>query len=265
MRAAPLAAVAWLALAGQAAAIVAVTEVDTSSSIAEYTPVTGQATVRMTTSDPVSFSNSGSTEREAITLSISHSFRYDSDGTTASSVTYQGTTSAIADLFWSAQSTTGNFGRFRLVTASDLTSETSGWTEHSACGTMTYQGTFSIPYYSNAGVAQTALDRYYMVCDSTRIWVDTDKNMGSGADSAYLDTLAVSILSAEADHEIDLAGVTYLFESAASASSVTLHQGHFVPLGATTISNYFLYLFPDGFPAGVTTSTITATALDITS
>lgn len=256
-----------LGLTGRALAIVSVGVVDGSASLAEVAPVSGASVARWSTSDGLRFSNDGSTEGELIVYTATHSFARDSDGSTATdSVSYQGVTTTLAENLFAAQSSTGDFLPLRVVTSTDLTGE-AGWTKDGGCGTVTYQGSLSIAWSSNAGVAQTSLVRYYQVCDAgAELYLDADKALASGADLAY-STTTQRVLPNEADYELSIQGTDFVFASAASATAVTLQQGRHVGSGftsPTTVDTFLLYRFPDGFPAGATTTTLTATATDIT-
>lgn len=267
-RALVLLALLLVGLAGRGGAVVSVTVVDGSASLPEVPPSPGSPAIRHSTSDPVRFSNEGATEPQLVVYSATHSFRYDQDGATSgSSVQHQGVTTPLADNLFVAQSASGAFLPLRVATAADLTGQ-AGWTKNAGCGTVTYQGQLSIPWFSNAGVAQTPLTRYYQVCDAgAEVYVDQDKDLATGADLAYV-TTTQQVLAAEADYEVVVQGVELVFPPAASASAVALQQGRFTPSpitsgGATTLDSYFLYRFPDGFPAGAVTTTLTATATDI--
>lgn len=234
---------------------------------AEFTPTSGTDAVKFSTSDFLRFSNAKSNVQEAFTYAASVSFAQDSDGSTATtSVSYQGTTTTLTDLVYLSQSAAGDFLPWRIVTGSDLTSESTGWTQHADCGTSNYKGSFSIAYFNNAGAAQSALTRYYSVCDTqTEIYVGTTKDLSSG-DKALIYTQTSSGAGATAgNYEVAIGGQDYVFYSAASAATVTLRQGNHAALTAssTTQDLYVLMKFPDGFPAGTLTTTVTATASDI--
>lgn len=249
-----------VALSGHAQAAGAVTVVAGSVSIAEFPPSAGSDTVRKGSS-PLRFSNEGATERELVIFTASHVLAYEQGGSASGSVTFQGEARAMSSLFFAAQSASGDFLPLRVTTAADRTGE-AGWTKHAQCGAVTYQGDLSIAWFTNAGAAQTPLARHYQVCDGIRIFVDADKDMSSGADFAYVSTSS-QVLAGEADYEITLQGVDFAFTGAGSASAVTLDQARYlgapVP-SATTVDLHPLYRFPDGFPAGVVTTTVTASA-----
>lgn len=258
-----------VALAGRVAAETAVTVVDGATALGEQVPSPGSDLVRLSTTDGLRFSNTGADQRALVRVSASHSFAHDHDGSVSTTtVSYQGASSDLASLYWAAQASSGPFMPVRVVTSSDQTGQ-AGWTKSSSCTTVNYQGRFSIPWWSNAGAAQTALDRNYQVCDSNRLWLDTDQDFSSGADSAYVSTHATNALfTTEADYELAINGLDYVFDAAPGATSVALHQGRFVPdplvNGVSTWDVYTLAKFPDGFPAGVETTTVTAAGLDIT-
>lgn len=262
-----LAALVALGIAGRALAFVSVGVVDGSVALAEVAPTAGAAVVRLSTTDGLRFSNEGSTEAELVVYSAAHSFRYDRDATaTAGPVTHQGVTTSLADNAFAAQSGAGAFLPLRVVTATDLTGQ-AGWTKSAGCGTVTLQGALSVPWYSNAGVPQAPLVRYYQACDgSAELYLDGDKDLSSGADLVLVSTTQ-QVLASEADFEATLQGTDFAF-TGVSGASVVLQQGRYLPSGftsPTTTDLYFLYRFPDGFPAGATTTTITATATDIVS
>lgn len=250
-----------------ARAVVAVAVTDSTSALGTYTPTSGTAGAQRTTSDPVAFSNTGSTERQLMVFTATFSFVYKANASIATTtVPYQGVTKSLIDVTYASQSSGGSFLPLRIRTDTDLTGG-AGWTKNSGCGTITYQGSFSIPYYTNAGASQTALTRYYQVCDSNRIWIDTDKDMSSGADDAWIATIEEPVTTTQAQQELSISSTTYAFTSAGSATTVTLDQGGYLatPIPtATTISLYPLHAMPDGFPAGTDTITITATSYDIT-
>lgn len=235
---------------------------------AEFTPVSGADTVKFSTSDLLRFSNAKSNIQELFNYGLSASFVKDADGSTSTTtVAYQGTTVGLVDLVYLSQSSTGDFMPAQIQTGSDLTSEgATGWTTPAGCGTMTYQGSFAIPYYNNAGAAQSALTRYYRVCDSgTEIYVGNSRDL-SAADMAYVHTTTQPGASATAaNFEVSIGGQDYVFHGASSATAVTLRQGQHVALGtaSTTADVYALIKVPDGFPAGLLTATVTATAADI--
>lgn len=245
----------------------------TDSSIAaysEFTPTSGADTVKYSTSDYLRFSAAKSNVQELLSYSLSVSFTKDSDGSeSTSTVDYQGTTVSLVDLIYLSQSSSGSFLPWSVRTDSDLTAEgNTGWTNHASCGTMTYQGSLSVASYTNAGVAQSTLTRYYRVCDSgTELYIASSKDLSS-ADSAiiYTQTSAGSAATAAA-YEVAIDGVDYVFYSAASATTVTLRQGVHMALGTTSATGdvYALLKAPDGFPAGVMTATVTGTASDIVS
>lgn len=255
-------------LAGRGGAVVSVAVVDGSAALPDVQPSPGSAAVRHSTSDPVRFSNEGATEPQLVVLTAQHSFRWDRDGATSSaSVAHQGATTALSDTLFVAQSPSGAFLPLRLGTAADLTGQ-SGWTKNAACGAVTYQGRFSVPWFGNDAAAQAPLARYYQVCDAgAEIYVDGDTDLANGADFAHV-TTTQQVLPGEADFEITIQGTDFAFPPAGSATGVALQQGRFAPSpltsGATTLVDaYFLYRFPDGFPAGAVTTTLTATATDI--
>lgn len=236
----------------------------------EFTPVPGSDTVKYSTSDYLRFTNAKSNVQSLFDFGVGVSFAKDADGSTSTTtVQYQGVTTTLTDLVYVAQAAGGSFLPAQVVTGSDLTSEgNTGWTNAAGCGTMTYQGSFTVPYYNNAGAAQTSLVKYYRVCDSgTELYVGDSRDLSS-ADVAYVHTSTQSGASASAsNYEVAIGGVDYVFHSAASATAVTLRQGQHVALGssATTSDVYALLKIPDGFPAGVFTATVTATASDIVS
>lgn len=249
-----------------AQAAVAVTVGDASSALGAYAPVSGADGAKLTTSDPLAFTNFGATERQLTAFTAAFSFTYRSNGSTATTtIPYQGVTEALLDLTFAAPSSSGSFLPLRLRTGEDLTGEP-GWTKAATCGTVTYQGALTVPSYSNAGVAQAELTRYYQVCDATRIHVGSTKDLTLG-DDAWIVTTTRGVTSTEAEHELAIGGATYVFASAGSATTVTLDQGGYsatpVPT-TTTLSLYPLVAIPDGFPAGTHAITITATAFDIT-
>lgn len=240
----------------------------TIASYSEFTPVPGSDTVKYSTSDYLRFSNAKSNVQSLLDFSVSVSFLKDADGAASTTtVAYQGVTTTLADLVYVAQSSSGAFLPAQAVTGADLTSEgNTGWTNAAGCGTMGYQGSFSIPYYNNAGAAQTALVKYYRVCDSaTEIYVGDSRDLTSG-DLAYIHTSTQGGSSASAaNYEVSIGGADYVFSSAASAAAVTLRQGQHVALGTSSTASdvYALLKLPDGFPAGVFTATVTATASDV--
>lgn len=251
--------------------LVEITVTDSSiASYSEFTPVSGSETVKVSASDYLRFTNAKSNVQTLWSYGVGVSFVQDSDGSTSTStVSFQGTTTTLTDLVYLAQSSGGDFLPWKIVTGSDLTSEgNTGWTNHANCGSMVYQGSFSIPYYNNAGAGQTALTRYYRVCDSsTELYVGASKDL-SAADSAIIYTQASAGASATAaNYEVAIQGTDYVFYSAASASAVTLRQGPHVALASSSAANdvYGLLKFPDGFPAGTFTATVTATTTDIVS
>lgn len=237
---------------------------------AEFTPVSGSDAVKFSTADSLRFSNAKSNVQSLFNYAVDVSFLRDADGSTSTStLTYQGTTVTLSDLVYLSQSAAGDFLPASLVTGSDLTSEgDTGWTNHAGCAAVTYQGTFTVPYYSNAGAAQSALTRYYRVCDSgTEIYVASSRDVSS-ADVAYVHTMTSAGASATAaNYEVAIGGQDYVFHSAASATTVTLRQGQHVALGTSAVTSdvYALVKIPDGFPAGVLTATITATVSDVVS
>lgn len=258
-----IAATVAVLVAGGAQAIISVTVVDGSVSLSGFTPVAGQSATLSSTTDVLRFSNSGATEREAIMYTLTFVFTDDQAGTTSTtSLSYQGGTTLFKNIVWGAQSSSGGFLPFEVVTTTDRWGQ-SGWTKHANCATLQLQGEWSIPWYSNAAVAQTPLLQYYQVCDSVEIYVDADKDLSNG-DFSNIVTQTTLLTTPETDYEIVIQGTDFLFASAADANSVTLRQGRFVPITATDVDSYFLELFPDGFPAGVLSTTLTATAYDIT-
>lgn len=249
--------------------LVEVTVTDSAiAAYSEFTPVSGSDTLKYSTSDSLRFSNAKSNVQEVLGYGVSVSFVKDADGSTSTSaVTYQGASVSLDELVYLSQSASGDWLPAQIVTGSDLTSEgNTGWTNHAGCGAMTYQGSFTIPYYSNAGVAQTPLTRYYRVCDSgTEIYVASSRDVSSG-DVAYVVTQTQAGASATAaNYEVTLDGQDYVFHGAASATAVTLRQGQHVPLGSSSTASdvYALLRIPDGFPAGVFSATVTATASDV--
>lgn len=251
--------------------LVEITVPDSSiAAFTEFTPTSGSDTVRYSTSDYLRFSNAKSNVQELFSYGLSVTFTYDSDGSqSTTTVAYQGGTATLTDLVHVAQSSTGDFLPWAIVTGSDLTSEgATGWTTHADCGTMQYQGSFSVASYSNAGVAQSALTRYYRVCDSgTELYLGSSKDLSSG-DKAFIYTQAAAGSSATAgNYEVAIGGADYVFYSAASATTVTLRQGNHMAFSTSsaTADLYALLKFPDGFPAGSFSATLTATANDIVS
>lgn len=242
----------------------------TIASYSEFTPVPGSDTVKFSTSDRLRFSNAKSNVQSVFSYGVSVSFVKDADGSTSTStVAFQGATATLADLVYLSQSASGAFLPYQLVTSADLTGEgATGWTNPSGCGTTTYQGTFVVASYDNSGVAQSATTKFYRVCDSgTEIYVADSRDLSS-ADLAYAVTTTQTGAGASAEsYEVTIGGQDYVFHSAAGASTVTLRQGQHVALGAasTTADAYALLKIPDGFPAGVFTATVTATASDIVS
>lgn len=246
---------------------VSVTVSDSSSALGTYAPSSGMDGARGTTSDPVAFSNFGATERQALAFTASFSLAYRGNSSVATTtVPFQGRVVELIDLAHAAQSSSGSFLPLRVRTAADLTGE-AGWTKAATCGVVTYQGSFSVVPYASSGSPQSPIARFYQVCDASRIYVGASKDMTLGADDAWMVTVARTVTSAAAEHELALGGAGYVFFSAASASTVTLHQGLHqaapVPT-ASTVSLYPMHVFPDGFPAGTDTITLTATAYDIT-
>lgn len=251
--------------------LVEITVVDGAiAAYAEFTPVPGSDTVKYSTSDHLRFSNAKSNIQSLFNYGVSVAFVRDADAVTSTStVSYQGVTTTLADLVYVSQSAAGAFLPAQVVTGQDLTSEgATGWTNHAGCATTTYQGSFTVPSYDAAGAAQTALVRYYRVCDSaTEIYVAETRDVSAG-DLAYVYTSAQTGVSATAGNfEVVIGGQDYVFYSAAGATSVTLRQGQHVALGSTSTTSdvYALLRIPDGFPAGVLTATLTATASDIVS
>lgn len=235
---------------------------------AEFTPVPGSDTLKFSTTDHLRFGNAKSNVQSVFAYSVGVSFVKDADGTTsATTLAYQGVTTTLADLVYLSPAATGAFLPAQVATAADLTSEgATGWTNAPGCGTTTYQGVFTIPWYDNAGAAQAPLTKYYRVCDSgTEIYVADSRDLGA-ADLAYVTTSTQPGAAATAaSYEVAIGGVDYVFSSAASATGVTLRQGQHVALGATstTADVYALLKIPDGFPAGVFTATLTASAADV--
>ena len=268
MRAGVLVAAAILAaLAGRAGAIVSVVVVDGSVSLGEGTPTPGADLVRFSTTDGLRFSNEGATERELVVYSAQHALAYDQDGASREGpVSVQGRTYELSSLLHAAQSPGGAFLPLRVTTQTDMTGQ-AGWTKSAGCGTVDLQGSLSIPYHASSGAAQTPLLRYYQACDgNVELYVDADKDMSSGADLAYVSTSPQVLTTPEADHVLVLASTHYAFHSV-SGSTVALQQARYLPApvpSTGTLDLYLLYRFPDGHPAGVTTSTLTATATDIT-
>lgn len=250
--------------------LVEITATDSSiAAYSEFTPTSGSETLKYSTSDYLRFSNAKSNIQELFNYGVSVSFTQDSDGSVSTTtVSYQGTSSTLSDLVYTTQSSSGDFLPASIVTGSDLTGESSGWTQHADCAAVTYKGSFSIGYYNNAGVSQTALTRYYAACDSaTELYIGTAKDLSSG-DKAFIYTQAAAGSSATAgNYEVAIGGQDYVFYSAASATTVTLRQGNHIALGSssTTQDLYALLRFPDGFPAGSFSVTVTATASDIVS
>lgn len=249
-----------LVLAGHAQAVASVRVVAGSVSLAEFAPAAGADAVRKASS-PLRFSNEGATERELMIFTASHVHAYDQGDSASGSLTFQGQARSLSSLFFAAQSASGNYLPLRVTTAADRTGE-ANWTKHGQCGAVTYQGELSISWFNNTGAAQSPLARYYQVCDGIRLFVDVDKDMSGGADSAYVSTSS-QVLAGEAEYEITLQGVDFAFTSASSAAAVTLDQARYLPApvpNPTTVDLHPLYLFPDGFPAGVMTTTVTASA-----
>lgn len=253
--------------------LVEITVTDASVALTEASPTSGQETVARSTTDYLRFSNAKANVQEVWNFGLSVGFTKDADATTTTdgTVSYQGTSKDTRDLLYLAQSSSGSFLPWRLVTptSGDLTSEgATGWTPHASCGTTTYQGYFTVASYNNAGVAQTALTKYYRVCDSgAEIYISDSKDL-SAADAANIYTTAVSGSSATAaNYEVAISGVDYVFYSAATATTVTLRQGLHVALGTSSNTGdlYALVATPDGFPAGTVSATVTATASDIVS
>lgn len=253
-----------LGLAGRAAGVVSVEVADATVTLAEVQPQAGQPALRWSTSDFLRFTNDGATEPQLVVYTASHLFRYDRDATTsASTVTHQGVATRLSDNAFATPVAAGDFLPLSIVTTTDRTGQ-AGWTKHAGCGTVNYQGEMSVPWYSNAGVGQTALLRHYQVCDDVELYLDTDNSLGD-ADLAYVKTHMRLFVNAQ-DHLVTIQGVEFAFGSAASATAVTLQQARFTNNYITEpaqLDLHFLYRFPDGFPAGVTTTTLTATATDI--
>lgn len=256
---------------GRAGQLVEITVTDaTIAAFPEFTPVAGQETVKLSTTDYIRFSNGKSNVQSLWDFAAGVSFLDDADGATSTTtVSFQGATTTLSDLVYLSPSSSGTFLPWKVVTGADLTSEGAvGWVSPAACGTMVYQGSFSVPGYDSAGAAQAAATRYYRVCDSgTELYLGTSRDLSS-ADyaSIYTATSAGGSASA-ANYEVTIAGADYIFHSAASATTVTLRQGAHVARGASqqTSDVYLLLKFPDGFPAGTLTATVTATATDIVS
>lgn len=230
-----------------------------------FVPVAGEETVRHSVTDYLRFANGKSNVRALWEYSAALTLVRDDDGTsTSTTVSYQGSTTTLADLALLAQSASGPFTPWEVRTATDLTSEgATGWTNPSGCGTMTYQGTFSILSYSAAGAPQAATTRYYRVCDTaTELYVGASRDL-SAADYALLSTETSAAASAsDANYEVGILGNLYVFYAAPSAASVTIRQGDLVPLSDSSSESRDLYVllrFPDGFPAGDVSGTITAT------
>lgn len=256
-----------LVLAGRAVAIVSMGVVDATVTLAEVAPSAGSTVLRLSTTDGLRFSNEGSTEAELLVFSATHSFRYDKDNsTTAGPLSHQGVAMDLADSLFAAQSSAGAFLPLRVATSWDQTGQ-AGWTKNAGCATVGLQGQWNVSWYSNAGAAQATMVRYYQVCDgATEVYVDADKDLSSGADLAYASTTS-QVLPAEADYEVVLQGTDFAFTSV-SGATVALQQARYVPsalTSPTTTDLYFLARFPDGFPAGVLTSSLAATATDIVS
>lgn len=233
----------------------------------EFTPVSGADIVKYSTSDRLAFSNGVSLERALWTYTVGVTFTWDQDGSTSTTtVAHAGAPpggTVLTNLPFAAETSTAAFLPLKVETTADLTGET-GWTKHPDCGTVNYQGSFVIAYYSNGGVAQTPLTLYYQVCDTQQeIYVDNVKTLTS-ADWAYISTRATLATDPETSHEVVIQGTEYVFASAASATTVTLRPGHVVPITSTTHDSYLLLRFPDAFPAGLFETTLTATASDIT-
>lgn len=233
----------------------------TIASFSSFAPTPGSETVKFSTSDNLRFSNAKSNVQEMLTLTTSVSFVQSSSGATSTTtVSYQGATVTLSDLVLLSQSSSGDFLPWKLV-GTDLTSEgNTGWTTHAGCAAMTYQGSLSVARYTSAGASASAITKYYRVCDSgTEIYVADSKDVSSG-DLAYVTTQTAAGSSATAgNYEVTIGSVPYVFSSAGSASAVTLHQGKHLALGSssTTQDVYALLRFPDGFPAGSFTATVT--------
>lgn len=249
--------------------LIEVSVVDGSiAAYSEFTPTSGDETVKYSTADSLRFSNAKSNIQELMHYGVGVSFVKDADGSTSSStIQYQGETVTLSDLVYLAQSSAGNFLPWAL-TGTDLSSEgNTGWTNHAGCSTSNYQGSFSVPYYTNGGAAVSALTQYYRVCDSNEIYLGSSRDLSS-SDLANLYTSSASGPSATAEnYEVTIQGVDYVFYSAGAATSVTLRQGQHLALGtsATTADVYALLKVPDGFPAGVLSVTVTGTVADIVS
>lgn len=265
---------AWAATSGNGSVaatvgqLVEVTVTDASiASFSSFTPVPGSDVLKYSTSDHLRFSNAKANVQELLALSASVSFAQASDGSTSTStVSYQGASVTLTDLVYLAPSSSGNFLPWRLV-GSDLTSEgNTGWTNHAGCAAMTYQGSLSVARFTNAGAAGSTLTRYYRVCDSgTELYLSDSKDVSSG-DLAYVTTqTAVGASATAANYEVTIDGVPYVFSSAGSASTVTLQQGKHLALGSssTTQDVYALLRFPDGFPAGTFTATVTGSVSQV--
>lgn len=235
----------------------------------EFTPAAGSETVKYSTSDKLQFSNAKSNIQALWGYSAAVSFTKDADGAVSTTtVQYQGTTTTLADLVYGTQSATGNFVPLTVVTATDLTSEgNTGWTTHASCASMTYQGSLSIPYYDSAGLTQTALTRYYRYCDSAELYLSASKDVSAGDLARIVSDPEPGVSATAGEYEVAIAGQDYILYSAASATTVTLRLGQHVGLGtsATTGDFYSLLKFPDGFPAGAFSVTVTGTTSDIVS
>lgn len=265
---------AWAATSGTGSVsatvgqLVEVTVPDSSiASFSSFTPVPGSDTLKYSTSDYLRFSNAKSNVQEALALSASVSFVQSSTGSTSTTtVDYQGGTTTLADIVYLAQSSSGDFLPWKLV-GLDLTSEgNTGWTTHAGCASMTYEGSLSVARYTSAGAAGSTITKYYRVCDSgTELYLSDSKDVSSG-DLAYVITQTAAGSSATSgNYEVTIDSVPYVFYSAGSASTVTLYQGKHLALGtaSTTQDVYTLLKFPDGFPAGAFTATVTGTVSSI--
>lgn len=258
-------ALALLLAAGPAGAVFEVTVTDgTIASLGTATPSPGNEVNQFSLTDKLSFANGVSLERALWTHTVAATFTDDQDGSTSSTtVAFQGASATLTDLVFGAQAAAGPFAPFRVRTASDLTGE-GGWTQNSSCGTVTYQGSLSVPSYTSAGTAVAATTYYYQVCDAAaEVYVGATKDLTVG-DFAYVSSTPTLVTTTSTDYEVVLLGLAYVFTSAGSATTVTLDQGRYVPLTATTVDVYLLLRYPDGFPAGSMAATVTTTGVDIT-
>lgn len=260
-------ALALAALLGTPVAAGLIEVVATDSTIAahpEFTPVAGQESTRWSTSDGLRFEAGSSTERALWTATSSSSFVRDQDGATVTTeLAYQGTATSLEALVFATRSATGIFSPLMTETAQDLTGET-GWTAHASCGTVVYQGRFEVASYTSDGSVRPAQLLYYQVCDgSEEIYVNSSRDLQAG-DFAYIGSKATPQAETGApDYEITIEGNSYVFASAASATAVRLRQGLYATSTAAA-DFYLLHRFPDGFPAGTLTVTLTLTAIAIT-